>query len=183
MTAGYQTVLVAATAFWLAVRHLLKAGSLRVGVAVHQQESSSDRPLPVSISGDGCTDRVSVTDRAETCVTGFRLVDPASQQQRCRLCSSWESGSSRVGFEGSRTQMGCAAEPTAVLTEATSCRRCPHWISNPSGQQVHQQSVRRLHCGGYRAPTHAAWNALMHALWGNTSLPPDETPRRRPRPR
>ena len=90
MTAGYQTVLVAATAFWLAVRHLLKAGSLRVGVAVHQQESSSDRPLPVSISGDGCTDRMSVTDRAETCVTGFRLVDPASQQQRCRLCSSWE---------------------------------------------------------------------------------------------
>lgn len=27
--------------------------------------------------------------------------------------------------------------------------------------------------------THAAWNALMHALWGNTSLPSDEVAAKR----
>ena len=136
----------------LAVRHLLKSGSLRVGVAVHRQESSSDRPLSVSISGDGCTARGSVTDRDESCVTGFHHVGSALQQQNSRLSSSWESGSSRAELEGSHAQMGCTGEPTAIPAETALGRQCLHWVSKPSGQQVHQQSVRRLHCGGYRAP-------------------------------
>ena len=51
MTAGCRAVLLAATAFWLAGRRLLKACIYRVGVLVFRQEGTSDRPLPVSISG------------------------------------------------------------------------------------------------------------------------------------
>ena len=50
MTAGCR-VLLAATAFWLAGRRLLKACIYRDGVLVFRQEGTSDRPLPVSISG------------------------------------------------------------------------------------------------------------------------------------
>ena len=51
MTAGCRAVLLAATAFWLAGRRLLKACIYRDGVLVFRQEGTSDRPLPVSISG------------------------------------------------------------------------------------------------------------------------------------
>ena len=149
---GYRTAPLTAVRLFLAVQHLVKIFIIRVGAALHRQEGASDRPLPVSISGDGCTDRGSVTDRDESCVTGFHHVGSTLQQQSSRLSSSWESGSSRAGFEGSHAQMGCTGESTAIPAETTLCRRRPHWISKPSGQQVHQQSVRRLHCGGYRAP-------------------------------
>ena len=150
--AGYRTAPLTAVAFFLAVQHLVKIFSIRVGAALCWQEGTSDRLLPVSISGDGCTDRGSVTDRADSCVTEFHHVGSAVQQQSSRLSSSWASESSRAGLEWSHAQMGCTREPTAIPAETASCRRCPHWISKPSGQQVHQQSVRRLHCGGYRAP-------------------------------
>ena len=51
MTAGCRAVLLATTAFWLAGRRLLKACIYRDGVLVFRQEGTSDRPLPVSISG------------------------------------------------------------------------------------------------------------------------------------
>ena len=51
MTAVCRAVLLAATAFWLAGRRLLKACIYRDGVLVFRQEGTSDRPLPVSISG------------------------------------------------------------------------------------------------------------------------------------
>ena len=51
MTAGCRAVLLAATAFWLAGRRLLKTCIYRDGVLVFRQEGTSDRPLPVSISG------------------------------------------------------------------------------------------------------------------------------------
>ena len=69
MTAGCRAVLLAATAFWLAGRRLLKACIYRDGVLVFRQEGTSDRPLPVSISG---ADRVSVADRDGSCVTEFQ---------------------------------------------------------------------------------------------------------------
>ena len=46
MTAGCRAVLLAATAFWLAGRRLLKACIYRNGVLVFRQEGTSDRPLP-----------------------------------------------------------------------------------------------------------------------------------------
>ena len=157
--AGYRTAPLTAVAFFLAVQHLVKIFSIRVGAALCWQEGTSDRLLPVSISGDGCTDRGSVTDRADSCVTEFHHVGSAVQQQSSRLSSSWASESSRAGLEWSHAQMGCTREPTAIPAETASCRRCPHWISKPSGQQVHQQSVRRPHCGGYRAPAPDSWHA------------------------
>ena len=51
MTAGCRAVLLAATAFWLAGRRLFKARSNGIGVGVFRQDGTSDRPLPVSISG------------------------------------------------------------------------------------------------------------------------------------
>ena len=51
MTAVCRAVLLAATAFWLAGRRLLKTCIYRDGVLVFRQEGTSDRPLPVSISG------------------------------------------------------------------------------------------------------------------------------------
>ena len=82
MTAGCRAVLLAATAFWLAGRRLLKACIYRDGVLVFRQEGTSDRPLPVSISG---ADRVSVADRDHSCVTEFHPVGCSSQQQKWRL--------------------------------------------------------------------------------------------------
>ena len=82
MTAGCRAVLLAATAFWLAGRRLLKACIYRDGVLVFRQEGTSDRPLPVSISG---ADRVSVADRDGSCVTEFHPVGSSSQQQIWRV--------------------------------------------------------------------------------------------------
>ena len=94
------TAPLTAAAFLLAVRHLMKACSIRVGVALHRQEGTSDWPLPVSISEDGCTDRGLVTDRAESCFTGFHHVGSALQQQSSRLSSSWEKRKQPSGVRG-----------------------------------------------------------------------------------
>ena len=82
MTAGCRAVLLATTAFWLAGRRLLKACIYRDGVLVFRQEGTSDRPLPVSISG---ADRVLVAHRDASCVTGFHPVGSSSKQQRWRV--------------------------------------------------------------------------------------------------
>ena len=70
MTAGCRAVLLAATAFWLAGRRLLKACIYRDGVLVFRQEGTSDRPLPVSISGARL--RAMQRRRVETRVPGLR---------------------------------------------------------------------------------------------------------------
>ena len=82
MTAGCRAVLLAATAFWLAGRRLFKARSNGIGVGVFRQDGTSDRPLPVSISG---ADRVLVAHRDASCVTGFHPVGSSSKQQRWLL--------------------------------------------------------------------------------------------------
>ena len=82
MTAGCRAVLLAATAFWLAGRRLFKARSNGIGVGVFRQDGTSDRPLPVSISG---ADRVLVAHRDASCVTGFHPVGSSSQQQIWRV--------------------------------------------------------------------------------------------------
>ena len=82
MTAGCRAVLLAATAFWLAGRRLFKARSNGIGVGVFRQDGTSDRPLPVSISG---ADRVLVAHRDSRCVTGFHPVGSSSKQQRWRV--------------------------------------------------------------------------------------------------
>ena len=82
MTAGCRAVLLAATAFWLAGRRLFKARSNGIGVGVFRQDGTSDRPLPVSISG---ADRVLVAHRDGSCVTGFHPVGSSSKQQKWRV--------------------------------------------------------------------------------------------------
>ena len=85
MTAGCRAVLLAATAFWLAGRRLLKACIYRDGVLVFRQEGTSDRPLPVSISG-ARSHGPSVGCRSGcVCVTGFHPVGSSSQQQIWRV--------------------------------------------------------------------------------------------------
>ena len=85
MTAGCRAVLLAATAFWLACRRLLRPASTETACWCSGKKAPVIGRCRCRSPVHGRTDRVSVADRDASCVTGFHPVGSSSQQQIWRV--------------------------------------------------------------------------------------------------